>query len=511
MAVRLPSGTSPYFPCARGLRQGCPLSPTLFTLFFDHLADFLNAPTLPGGWPRLVLDGGVPVLGLPHPLRALLFADDVVLVARTHAGLRSLLARLEVFCLLWQLEVNVGKTKAMAIGKALSASERARPPEVRYDGRPLQWVTEYKYLGLPFSNTKGFGLCEAAAGLRVRHQLGALSGLLERHKELGASIDMRQRLFDTLVLPGGDYGCVVWSLPLLPPLLDVQTGLPKAKLSLPEAEQRVFLRRLLSAPDSTSLDMLYREARRRPWASRWAAAVCRFWNHVVDAPRTPTHLTPLVLDANVNLWLQRQQPRCWAAQLAAFLASVQPPDDGGAEAIAEALSTKADITAAAVTSALHGQYDRVWANLGDPRDVDTLHRRRATYHAWFWMEDELHQGRRTYLHQPAVTRSDCRRVASFRMGHHDLGVNDHATAFGERTCSRCAQVQVDDALHLLFECDGVGLPAARARHGALLSTLPPFNPSSPAAAVRALSNTKLQVSMAMLITDLLNTACPANP
>jgi hypothetical protein len=179
------------------------------------------------------------------------------------------LKRLKVFCFLWQLDVNVDKTKAMAIGKALSASQRARPPEVRYDGRPLQWVKTYKYLGLPFTNTKGFGLCKAAAGLRVRKQLGALSGpgLLKRHKlvlkELGASIDMRQRLFDTLVLPCGDYGCVAWRLPMLTPVFDVQTGLPKAKLSAPEAEQRVFLRRLLSAPDSTS-DMLYRATRRLP-------------------------------------------------------------------------------------------------------------------------------------------------------------------------------------------------------------------------------------------------------
>jgi hypothetical protein len=97
------------------------------------------------------------------------------------------------------------------------------------------------------------------------------------------------------------------------------------------------------------------------------------------------------------------------------------------------------------------------------------------------------------------------------MGHHDLGVNDHATAFEERTCSRCAQGQVDDALHLLFACDGAGLPAVRARHGAFLSTLTPFNPSSPAAAVRALSNTKQQASMAMVVTDLLSAARSASP
>ena len=197
-------------------------------------------------------------------------------------------------------------------------------------------------------------------------------------------------------------------------------------------------------------------------------------------------------------------------EFAAFLSSVRPPDNDGLD-IQEALSTRADITAEAVTGALHAQYDRVWANLGDPRAPDTLHRRRATYHAWFWMEDELHQGRTTYLHQPNVTRRDCRRIASFRMGNYSLRVNDHDTAFGERTCSRCAQGQADDALHLLFECDGAGLPAVRARHSPFLSTLPPFNPSSPAEAVRALSNTKLQALMAMLVTDLLNAARQASP
>jgi hypothetical protein len=45
------------------------------------------------------------------------------------------------------------------------------------------------------------------------------------------------------------------------------------------------------------------------------------------------------------------------------------------------------------------------------------------------------------------------------MGHHSLGVNSYNITFGERLCGRCAQGQVDDALRLLFECDGAGLPA----------------------------------------------------
>ena len=292
---------------------------------------------------------------------------------------------------------------------------------MRYDTKRLEWVKSYKYLGLHFCSDTGFELNHIHAGVRAKGALGLLKGMLKAHEQLGASIDLRQRLYDTLVLPGGDYGCLVWSLPLLPTMPDPDTGFPVAKNNGPERAQRAFLRRLLSASPSTSLDMLYREARRRPWASRWAAAVVRFWNQAVDAPDAPTHLTRHVLTANIKLWLERHRADCWTAQFAAFLCSVQPPDDGGAEAVDETLSAKTGIA------------PWIWADLGDPRAVDTLHRHRASYHAWFWLEDEMLQGRRSYLHQPAVTRADCRRVASFRLGHHFLGINSFNTAFGERT------------------------------------------------------------------------------
>ena len=72
--VRTPGGLSPQFPTQVGVKQGCPASPVLFSLFFDRVVDFLqdNAP--------LHLRSATPLLaGLGTFV--LLYADDLVLLA----------------------------------------------------------------------------------------------------------------------------------------------------------------------------------------------------------------------------------------------------------------------------------------------------------------------------------------------------------------------------------------------------------------------------------------------
>jgi hypothetical protein len=70
-------GKSALTPITRGVKQGDPLSPILFNLVLDEIIEGANGAT-----------EGVRMSG--HKISILAFADDLVLVAQTSAGLQRL-------------------------------------------------------------------------------------------------------------------------------------------------------------------------------------------------------------------------------------------------------------------------------------------------------------------------------------------------------------------------------------------------------------------------------------
>ncbi len=86
-----------------GVRQGCPLSPTLFGIFFDGLHDFLLA------WAPAV---GVQ-LRSGRWVSSLVYADDVVLLSWTSDGLQHLIDGMHQFCLGMGLTISPIKTEVV--------------------------------------------------------------------------------------------------------------------------------------------------------------------------------------------------------------------------------------------------------------------------------------------------------------------------------------------------------------------------------------------------------------
>jgi hypothetical protein len=115
--VRTSSGLSPWFTPGCGVKQGCPLSPLLFSLYIDDLEavfahhdpnDQMAAPRLEGGAVRL-----------------LFYADDIVLLSTSAVKLRHQLGVLHTYCAAWALSVNRQKTEVMIFNQFLAGDEVA--------------------------------------------------------------------------------------------------------------------------------------------------------------------------------------------------------------------------------------------------------------------------------------------------------------------------------------------------------------------------------------------------
>ncbi|KAL3683278.1 hypothetical protein R1sor_001300 [Riccia sorocarpa] len=180
--------TSPTVESNLGVIQGCPLSPTLFGLIVDDLFWMLEGAT-----------AGVQLGTSTVP--ALLFADDVAILATSEEELRFQITILEDFCKSRDMSVNLSKTRWMSIGASPGTS-------FLFQGRPIEQCYEYKYLGLEFSAKRSWSRCVKA---RAAHGLTAVFSLWNkcRRAEL-TSCQLKLRLFDTLVLPVVLYNAPTW-------------------------------------------------------------------------------------------------------------------------------------------------------------------------------------------------------------------------------------------------------------------------------------------------------------
>jgi hypothetical protein len=75
--IRMSVGISESFRSDIGVKQGCPLSPTLFVLYIDKLEEWLNSQ-----------EGDGALLG-EFVIRLLLYADDLILIAKSTLWLQE--------------------------------------------------------------------------------------------------------------------------------------------------------------------------------------------------------------------------------------------------------------------------------------------------------------------------------------------------------------------------------------------------------------------------------------
>ena len=129
-----------YFDCPIGVKQGDCLSPTLFAIFINDLA---NEVKNSGVGVHLNIDSSENIHETTL-LNILLYADDIVLFASSEVDLQYLLNIVETWCEKWRLEVNLTKTNILHI-------RNKRKPQSKFmlifNRNTVSYCKYYKYLG----------------------------------------------------------------------------------------------------------------------------------------------------------------------------------------------------------------------------------------------------------------------------------------------------------------------------------------------------------------------------
>ena len=201
----------------------------------------------------------------------LLYADDVVLLAETRAAAQSLLDCLALFCRLFGMEVNLAPEKTCMM---VFRRPRTRVPSginLTYMGRAVPIVDSYKYLGVVFSATRNLvpaANALAASASRATHVV--LRGL--RRMRI-TQLDLKCRLFDTMVESIMSYGSHVWGPELFASKLTsnpLDTDAERVHLA--------YLKNAVGLGSDVCSKVLLRDMHRVPVMFHWVLLAVRWWN-----------------------------------------------------------------------------------------------------------------------------------------------------------------------------------------------------------------------------------------
>ena len=201
-------GYTDFFPIQTGVRQGCILSPLLYSLFINGAAEGIKAThshhgVLVGAGPRPLAVVG-PAAGR---ITLLLYADDIVLLSESEEGLQALMSALHSYSLLWRFDFNHAKCGLMrfcAVGDVLPTSD------LRLGDHPVAWVHVYKYLGVELHNGRAFTQYRQRALTLARRAADAVSGLGMYSGKLGVPLSIQ--VYKAMVRPLMEYCSEIWSV-----------------------------------------------------------------------------------------------------------------------------------------------------------------------------------------------------------------------------------------------------------------------------------------------------------
>ena len=229
-----------------GLRQGCPLSATLFGIFIDGLHHHLQS-SCPAA--------GVQLRSLR--LTDLVYADDICLMASSPVQLQALIDALAAFFQALHMEVSVPKTKVMVV-----SSQTCPITTFTCHGQPIEQVQSFKYLGLHFHESGN--ISHIIRPLKAK-AAGSWATVQRKHSQLqcGNTVNLKLQLLQSILVPTVHYGCELWGMhsPHAAMAKQTRTNLERIYIK--------FLRRICGVKFNTPAAILLMELALSPLQMFW--------------------------------------------------------------------------------------------------------------------------------------------------------------------------------------------------------------------------------------------------
>ena len=190
--VKVNSLFSGWFMSNSGVRQGDSLSPTLFALFINGLANDIKS-----------LNKGIDING--RNVSILLYADDIVLISDTEVNLQYMLDSMHEWCHKWKLKLNIDKSNVMHF-----RPKRQKRTEFKYHfgDDELINVDKYKYLGIYLDEHITFEHCSKVLSESAGRALG---GIINRFKSLrDVGFGTFDKMYETGVMSVCNYSAEIW-------------------------------------------------------------------------------------------------------------------------------------------------------------------------------------------------------------------------------------------------------------------------------------------------------------
>ena len=269
--VQLNNLATEWFDVTNGVRQGDSLSPTLFSIYLNDLAEEIKS-----------LNAGVNAGDACISL--LLYADDIVLIAPTAEKLQSMLNIVAKWCGKWSMQINDKKTQV------LHARNHQRPRssfQFKCGKSLLDYTSSYKYLGYiideHLNETKNVETLTASAS----RSFGRMHSIFKQIRNMG--VKSYETLYNSYDDPIMNYVSGVWGF---------------AYFNTPQVLQNRIIRFYLGvhryAPTAViKIEMDWLECRGRRWLN-----ILRLYNriNIMDRSRLPKIVYDWDVRSETNSW-----------------------------------------------------------------------------------------------------------------------------------------------------------------------------------------------------------------